>query len=90
MGGKNEGDRKSGFIDLSAFESVRIQPRLQTGNVIKGDQINTAGTHAIELLGHGAERPSVVVHREGDRVDRIEFVCQCGRGTTVRLEYDEE
>ena len=78
------------FTDLSSFEAIKVQRRKQTGNVIKGSGVVSGGAHAIELHESAGDHPSVVVHRNGDKVERIEFVCQCGRGTSVTLEYDGE
>ena len=78
------------FTDLSSFESIRVQRNRQTGNVIKGSHVVSIGTHAIELHEGADDHPSVVVHRHGDRVDRIEFDCPCGRGSSIRLEYDDD
>ena len=78
------------FTDLSSFESIRVEEFSQIGNVIKGDRVVSSGAHAIELHEGAGDHPSVVVHRNGERIERIEFLCQCGHGTSVTLEYDGE
>ena len=86
-------DRESdsvSFTDLSSFESVRVQKCKQTENVIKGSRVVSIGAHSIELHESVDDHPSVVVHRNGNRIERIEFVCQCGHGTSITLEYDGE
>lgn len=79
---------ESGFAALGSFEGIKIQERAQAGNIIKASQVVSRGAHAIELHENPDNLPSVVIHRDGERVDRVEFVCTCGRGTTLRLEYD--
>lgn len=81
---------EAGFAALGSFEGIRIQRCSQTGNVIKASQVVSRGARAIELHENPDDLPAVVIHREGERVDRVEFVCTCGRGTTLRLEYDGE
>ena len=78
------------FTDLSSFESVRVQTNTSNGNIINGNQVRSLGTHAIEFHEAADDHPSVVVHRNGDRIDRIEFACPCGRATSITLEYDGE
>jgi len=78
------------FEDLGAFESVKVGSFTRAGNVIKGTHVVSSGSHSIELHECPDDHPSVVVHRSGDRIERIEFLCQCGRRTSVTLEYDAE
>ena len=80
----------SSFADLRSFESLAIPGSRQSGNVVKCDRVREQGVRAIEVHGGEADQPSIVTHKEGDRVTRIEFVCVCGRRTTVNLEYDGE
>jgi len=81
---------EAGFSALESFEGIKIRQHAHTGGIIKASQVVSRGAHAIELHENPGESPSVVIHRDGERIDRIEFVCTCGRGTSVRLEYDEE
>jgi hypothetical protein len=89
MGNKSEHDKDT-FEDLGAFEAVRIGVGSKTGNIIKNTQVVAGGTRAIELHEGEDDQPSVVIHRDHDRVSRIEFLCSCGRGTSVSIEYDGE
>jgi hypothetical protein len=81
---------EGGFAALGSFEGIKVQQRAQAGNIIKASQVVSRGAHAIELHENPDNLSSVVIHRDGERVDRVEFVCICGRGTTLRLEYDGE
>lgn len=78
------------FVDMGHFEAIRVQTRVQSGNIIKGDRVVSNGVRSLELHDGADDHPSVVVHREGNQVDRVEFVCNCGRSTTVKLVYDGE
>lgn len=79
-----------GFTDLTEFRKIGSRQVRSEDNVIKSVQVVQKGVQ--EVL-HGADdhtSPEIVVHREGDTVIAIDFLCKCGHSATVRFEYDEE
>ena len=78
------------FTDLSSFEAVVPCRSERNGNVIKGPNMVAGGVRVIEMVDGVGDRPSIVVHRVDERIESLEFICKCGRGTLVRLEYDGE
>ena len=81
---------QEGFIDLSEFQTVGMPGGRAQTNVIKGMHIVHRGTEHVHRSEHDPDEPDVIVHREGDTVISIDFVCACGRSTSVRFMYDGE
>ena len=81
---------QEGFIDLSEFQTVGMPGGRAQTNVIKGMHIVHRGTEHVHRSEHDPDEPDVIVHREEDTVISIDFVCTCGRSTSVRFMYDEE
>jgi hypothetical protein len=84
----NAGD--SHFSDLGSFEAVKFQTFEKTGNVVKAHQVVSRGVRAIELHEGDEDHPSIVIHRDGEMIECLEFICKCGRGTSVKFQYDGE
>ena len=78
------------FVNLSEFENVGIPRQPARGNVIKGEAIRLHGRRQIRVEENGPGAPKIVVHKEGDRVESVEFVCPCGKNTSLRFDYDQE
>ena len=86
-------ERQSGeasFADLGSYEAINPQTCTQTGNIIKGSKLVLTGVRTIEVHEGDDDHPSLIIHRESGRVNRVEFICTCGRGTTAILDYDGE
>ena len=37
-----------------------------------------------------SHEPQIVVHRDGENITRIEYLCSCGRKSEISFEYDAE
>ena len=79
-----------GFTDLSEYKNVGTSNLRAQNNVVKGVQIVHRGTEEIHRLSQDADQPEIFVQRDGETVLSIDFVCKCGRTTSVRFEYEEE
>lgn len=86
---KNEKSQE-GFIDLSEFQTVGMPAGRAQTNVIKGMHIVHRGTEQVHRSERDPDEPDVIVHREGDTLISIDFVCACGRSTSVQFMYDQE
>ena len=81
-------DPQSGFVDLSRIDQVRSVEVHSRGSIIRE---TPDGTSAEPKMSAGdSHAPEVVLHRSGDEVTSIEFVCSCGQHATVRIEYDDK
>jgi len=78
------------FMELSEFDAVRSKKKTLTGNVIKADRVVTSGIQQINVADGAPGQPTVFVHRNGEDVESVEFVCSCGRTATVRFQYGGE
>lgn len=83
----------NGFVDLGSMDHAQIVPQQKRGNVIRGKLITN--TPATESSGAPEEQakgqaPEVLVHRNGETIESIEFVCSCGQHAFVQIEYDDE
>lgn len=85
---KNTLQHTSSFTDLTSFENVRVAKKGHSGTILKAASVVDRGARRIEIEGGDAEEPGVILHRNGDAIESIEFVCKCGRRTELRLEYD--
>jgi hypothetical protein len=81
---------QEGFTDLSEFRKVGLPGSRAQTNVIKGMQIVLRGTEEVHRADHDPDQPDVLVHREGETIVSIDFVCSCGRSTSLRFQYDGE
>jgi hypothetical protein len=82
------GDQNSGFVDLSRIDQVKSVAVHARGNIIHNTSPDDpAGAAAESSRSH---IPEIVLHRTGDDVSAIEFVCPCGRRAMVRISYDAE
>ena len=88
--GENERANASNkaFINLGSFEAMEFQNPGHAGNVLKANQVVPGGVRAIELVDGNDDYPTIVLHREGERIESVEFICKCGRGTIVKREYN--
>lgn len=78
------------FTDLAAYTKINT-PGIRSGdNVIKRVHVVHSGVEEIHRDTDNHTSPDIVVHRDGDVVVAIDFVCKCGHSASIRLEYDEE
>jgi hypothetical protein len=84
-----KGDEFTSFDAMMESKSVSLPPNSRLGNIIRHTPMDPDPHHE---AGTSADRnsPQIIVHRDGNQIVRIEFVCQCGRTSDVILEYDGE
>jgi len=58
--------------------------------VLKSQQVRDAGVVEIEPGDQDSRTPTVLVHREGEKITKVEFCCVCGAHSVVQLVYDQE
>jgi hypothetical protein len=76
----------SDFTPLGAYEG-KFRPGLRSvGNVIKSDAVTVKNGLKVSPVEDG--EPDILVHRDGDRIEKIEFTCKCGRSSAVSFDYD--
>ena len=78
------------FTDLASYKKVNLPGIRSDDNVIKHVHVVHGGVEEIHRDSDESGSPDIVVHREGDVVVSIDFVCKCGNSTSIRLTYDEE
>ena len=78
------------FTDLAAFKKVGMAQMRAENNVIKSVHVVHSGVEEIHRDTADQSSPDVVVHREGDVIVSIDFVCKCGHSASVKLAYDKE
>ncbi len=81
---------QEGFTDLSEYRKLAMPNVQPQANIIKGMHIVHRGTEEVHRAEQDPDQPEVFVHRDGDNLVSIDFVCKCGRSTSLRFEYDEE
>ena len=86
--GTTSGDSK--FVDFSSFEHICSSAHSTKSSVIKSTSVKDRGVAKIEIIDGESTEPSIYIHRQGERISKIEFVCSCGKSTHLDLEFDEE
>jgi hypothetical protein len=76
----------SDFTPLGAYEGECRPGGRGAGNVIKSKSVNVKDDHTVAPIEDG--EPDILVHRDGDRIEKIEFTCKCGRNSAVTFDYD--
>ncbi len=83
MDGSTAGDD---FTPLGANPGAFRRGPRAGGNVIKSCSITVRDDRVVTPVDEG--EPDILVHREGDRIAKIEFTCRCGRTSAVSFDYD--
>jgi len=74
------------FMPLGACQGAFRRGARAGGNVIKSDAVAVRESSVVAPVDDG--EPDILVHREGDRIAKIEFTCRCGRTSAVSFDYD--
>lgn len=77
----------SSFTPLADAPLQKSVPSASSGNILRNRQFQSVRFDELRSESDDPE-PSVVVHRSGDEIESIEFVCRCGCSKTVRFDYD--
>ncbi len=78
------------FVDLLSYDNVKSKSVRHRSNLIKSASILERGAAKIEYMDGEHTEPSIVVHRQDEKVARIEFICSCGKTSTISLEYEDQ
>jgi hypothetical protein len=86
----NDDTNTKDFIDLLAADVRAKRHKSPLANVIKAGRVAVKGIRRVELPETGGDTPRIVLHREGEEVQRVEFVCKCGRTASLHIQYEGE
>jgi hypothetical protein len=78
------------FTDLAEFKKIGMAHLRAENNVIKSVHVVQTGVEEIHRDVADQNAPDIIVHRNGDSIVSIDFVCKCGHSASIRLAYDEE
>jgi hypothetical protein len=78
----NSGD----FTPLGVHQGACRPGVRAAGNVIKSNSVTVKDKTTVSPIEDG--EPDILVHRDGDRIETIEFTCKCGRTSAVSFDYD--
>ena len=87
---EEQAQKTESFVDLLSYDNLKTNTESTRSSIIKSSLIRDAGVAKIEIIDGNRVEPSIFVHRKGDRIEKIEFVCTCGKSSHVAMEYDEE
>jgi len=76
----------SEFTPLAAYHGETKPGLRAAGNVIKGSLVSVHRGDSVSPMEDG--EPDVLVHRDGDKIVKIEFTCKCGRTSSVEFDYE--
>ncbi|HMK39790.1 MAG TPA: hypothetical protein VK569_10640 [Bacteroidota bacterium] len=74
------------FTPLGAYQGECRPGARPAGNVIKSGSVTVRDDRTVSPVEDG--EPDILVHRDGDRIEKIEFTCRCGRTSAVTFDYD--
>jgi hypothetical protein len=80
------------FTPFTPMPLVKDAPRSSQGNILKDinyqrlelGQLQPSSPHS------SSGEPKVIVHRSGDLIESIEFICTCGCSKSVSFNYEGE
>jgi len=75
---KQNEQQPSTFVDFASFQNVRVTKTGKRGSVLKADSVEWGNARKIEIESHGASQPEIILHRDGEIIERVEVVCTCG------------
>ena len=78
------------FEELNAFTTVSPVSRSGGGNVLKAGRCSSRNPVKISIEAGDQDRPTIILHRAGEIVEKAEFICPCGRTATLNFDYGEE
>jgi len=76
----------SEFTPLAAYRGECTARPKAGGNVIKASLVSVKRGGTVSPVEDGD--PDVLVHRDGEKIVKIEFTCRCGRTSTVEFDYE--
>jgi len=83
-------EQSNSFTDLGSFQHVATSSSSTKSSVIKSSTVHAGGKAVIEVLDGNHSEPTIYIHRDGERILKIEFTCSCGKSTHLDLEYEGE
>jgi hypothetical protein len=86
----NDDTNTTDFIDLLAADVRAKRQDCPPANIIKSGRVALNGTRQVEVPDIGGDSPRIILHREGEEVQRVEFVCKCGRTASLHIQYEGE
>lgn len=89
MSSRSEAQEHS-FIDLIAYTKINVGQHRVRGNVIKSSEVLSAGSHVVEVESGDEAKPSFLIHRNGGIIEKVEFICSCGKTTVLSFDYADE
>ena len=78
------------FINLNEYTISEESPVQFQSNVIKNLTVEAAKFNSLQIESNCVDEPTVVVRRNGDSIESIEFTCSCGNKKIVKFEYEGE
>jgi hypothetical protein len=78
------------FIEMTEFTQSEENELVIQGNVIKNVSLESAKFNNLQMETDCIDEPTVVIRRNGDLIENIEFTCSCGKKKIVKFEYEGE
>lgn len=88
----NEGasQGEDSFVGLTSFNHITTFVASAKSSLVKSSSVKDTGVAKIEVSDGDGSEPSIHVHKQGDKITKIEFICSCGKSTHLDLEYEGE
>ena len=87
---KTSDSRAVDFVDYNSFEHISSRSDSTRSSIIKSTSVKEKGIAKIEVISGNETEPSIYIHRQDEKISKIEFICSCGKSTHLDLEYEDE
>jgi hypothetical protein len=78
------------FVELGSA-TIPKQTAVRSGsNIFKNIQANSVQFNSFTDKSKNDCEPIVNIHKDGDKIECIEFVCSCGNTKLLKFDYDVE
>jgi len=81
---------RESFIGLNSFDHISTSIGSAKSSLIKSSSVKDVGSATIDIIDGNGTEPTVLVHKKGEQIVKIEFKCSCGRSTHLDIEHDAE
>jgi len=78
------------FVELGSATITKQASARSGGNIFKNIQVNSVQFNSFTNKTKNDCEPKVNIHKDGDKIECIEFVCSCGNTKLLKFDYDAE
>jgi len=78
------------FVELGSATIPKQSAARSGGNIFKNIQVNSVQFNSFSVKSKNDCEPTVNIHKDGEKIECVEFVCSCGKTKLLKFDYDVE